>query len=74
MMERDELARRYREAQFHAMAKAAEQQPEEDPQQDNTEPEALNVMQSVAQRAGLKRGLDPYIPPEDRLRRWAGLK
>ena len=69
-MERDELGRRYREAQFHAMAKAAEQQPE----QSTPEPEEENLMQTIAQRAGLKTGLDPYTSPDDRLRRWAGLK
>ena len=69
-MERDELARRYREAQFHAIAKAAEQQPE---QPAETDPEP-SVMQTIAQRAGLKTGLDPYNSPDDRLRRWAGLK
>ena len=69
-MERDELARRYREAQFHAMATAAEQQPEQPTQ----EPEEENLMQTIAKRAGLKTGLDPYNSPDDRLRRWAGLK
>ena len=70
-MERDELARRYREAQFHAMAKAAEQQPEQPTQ----EPEEENLMQTIAKRAGLKTtGLDPYNSQDDRLRRWAGLK
>lgn len=69
-MERDELEKRYRQAQLHAMAKAAEQQPE----QSTPEPEEENLMQTIAQRAGLKTGLDPYISPEDRLRSWAGLK
>lgn len=70
-MEHDELARRYREAQFKAMATAAEHQPEEDTQQDSSEP---TIMQTIAQKAGLKTGLDPYVSPDDRLRRWAGLK
>lgn len=70
-MERDELARCYHEAQFKAMATAAEQQPAEDPQQDSSEP---TIMQTIAQKAGLKTGLDPYTSPDDRLRRWAGLK
>jgi len=70
MMEREELGRRWREAQFHAMAKAAEQQPE---QPAETDPEP-SVMQTIAQRAGLKTGLNPYTSPNDRLRRYAGLK
>jgi hypothetical protein len=71
MMEREELGRRWREAQFHAMAKAAEQQPEQ-PAEPDPEP---SVMQTIAQRAGLKKaGLDPYVSPDDRLRRYAGLK
>ena len=71
MMEREELGRRWREAQFHAMAKAAEQQPEQ-PAEPDPEP---SVMQTIAQRAGLKKtGLDPYTSPDDRLRRYAGLK
>lgn len=71
MMEREELARRYREAQFHAMATAAEHQPEQ-PAEPDPEP---SVMQTIAQRAGLKKaGLDPYVSPDDRLRRYAGLK
>lgn len=70
-MEHEELARRYREAQFKAMAKAAEQQPEQ-PAEPDPEP---SVMQTIAQRAGLKKtGLDPYTSPDDRLRRYAGLK
>lgn len=77
-MERDELEKRYRQAQLHAQAQIAEmqaqEQPAEDTQQDNTEPEAPNVMQTIAQRAGLKTGLAPYTSPDDRLRRWAGLK
>lgn len=73
MMEREELARRYREAQFHAMAIAAEQQPAEDPQPDSNEPTAP----SMAQIMGVKRYDD--IGPgrgntlEDRLRYYAGL-
>jgi hypothetical protein len=70
MMEREELGRRWREAQFHAMAKAAEQQPEQ-PAEPDPEP---SVMLTIAQRAGLKTGLDPYTSPDDRLRRYAGLK
>ena len=73
MMERDELERRYREAQFAAMARASEQQ-QEQAEQPDTEPEAPNIMRTIAERAGLKTGLDRYMSPDDRLRRYAGLK
>ncbi len=73
-MERDELARRYREAQFKAMATAAEQQPAEDPQQ-NSEPTAPTLAQ-IAQIMGVKPQKDTgrYLSENDRLRRYAGLK
>lgn len=73
-MERDELARRYREAQFKAMATAAEQQPEEDPQQDSKPEEAPTMTQIMLKAAGIKPTHDTHMTPEDRLRRWAGLK
>jgi hypothetical protein len=71
-MERDELARRYREAQFHAMATAAEHQPAEDPQQDSSEPTAP----TLAQIMGVKPQQDEgrYLSENDRLRRYCGLK
>ena len=72
-MERDELERRYREAQFAAMARASEQQ-QEQAEQPDTEPEAPNIMRTIAERAGLKIGLDRYVSPDDPLRRYAGLK
>lgn len=73
-MERDELARRYREAQFKAMATAAEQQPAEDHQQ-NSEPTAPTLAQ-IAQIMGVKPQKDTgrYLSENDRLRRYAGLK
>lgn len=71
-MDRDELARRYREAQFKAMATAAEQQPAEDPQQDSSEP----TTPTLAQIMGIQPQKDTgrYMSEDDRLRRYAGLK
>lgn len=84
-MERDELARRYQKAQFHAMAQAAAQSAEqkavegdtETAQQPSSEPEKPDMMSIVRKAAGLdgaKRGLDDYVSPDDRLRRYCGLK
>lgn len=74
MMERDEFERRYRQAEFNSMAYMCEHGLIK-PEQNSSEPEAPNVMQTIAQRAGLKKaGLDPYVSPDDRLRRYAGLK
>ena len=77
-MERDELEKRYRQAQFHAQAQIAEmqaqEQPEEDPQQDS-EPTAPTLAQ-IAQIMGVKpqKDTERYMSEDDRLRRWAGLK
>lgn len=80
-MERDELARRWKQAQLHAAAdiaeKAAQEQPQqqEEPAQDaSSNPEAP----TLAQIMGLKRHSDigpgRGNSPEDRLRRYMGLK
>jgi len=73
-MERDELARRYREAQFKAMATAAEQQPAEDHQQ-NSEPTAPTLAQ-IAQimRVKPQKDIGPGMTEDDRMRRFMGLK
>lgn len=81
MMEREELERRYKEAQFAAAAYVSEQQATSEQQQEgqpqeNREPEeAPTFAQRFAQAARIKpTGLDDYMSPDDRLRRWAGLK
>lgn len=73
-MERDELAKRYQQAQFKAMATAAEQQPAEDPEQGAQQNRA--TLSTLAQIMGVKihKAADNYMSEEDRLRRWAGLK
>lgn len=70
-MERDELARRYRLAQLHSKAMAAEQQPTEDQQQDAEQTAAP----TLAQIMGLQRREDigPGMTENDRLRQWMGL-
>lgn len=77
-MERDELEKRYRQAQFHAQAQIAEmqaqEQPEEDPQQDSSEPEAPTLAQIMGVKRHSDIGPGRGNTPEDRLRRWAGLK
>lgn len=77
-MDRDELEKRYRQAQFHAKAQAAEmqaqEQPEEDPQQHSEPEKAPTIAQIMLKAAGIKPTPDTHITPEDRLRRWAGLK
>lgn len=76
-MDRDELARRYREAQFHAMAQAAELRahaPQEDTKQE--QPDTAPTAPNLAQIMGVhpREGVDDYISENDRLRRYCGLK
>ena len=78
MMERDELEKRYKQAQLHAMAQAAEmqaqEQPAEDPQQDSEPEKAPTIAQIMLKAAGIKPTPDTHMTPEDRLRRYCGLK
>ena len=69
-MERNKLEQRYREAQFAAMAQMAEHQPDQAEQQTDNGPAAP----TLAQIMGVKPRPDKYQTPDDRLRRWAGLK
>ena len=72
-MDRDELEKRYKQAEFNSMAYMCEHGIIK-PEQNSSEPEAPNAIQTIAQKAGLKTGLDPYVSLDARLRRWAGLK
>jgi hypothetical protein len=72
MMEREELGRRWREAQFHAMAIAAEHQPAEDPQQDSSEPTAPTLAQIM--RVKPHSDIGPGMTEDDRMRHFMGLK
>lgn len=75
-MERDELERRYRQAQLHAQAQAAEmqaqEQPAEDPQQDSSEPAAPTLAQIMGIQP--QKDIGRYMSEDDRLRHYAGLK
>lgn len=73
-MDREELASRYQKAQFAAMAQMAEHQPDQAEQQTNNGPAAPTLAQIMLKAAGIKPTPDTHITPEDRLRRWAGLK
>ena len=71
---RDELARRYRDAQFHAQAQAAEMQAQEQQIEDAQQPDS-GPAAPMAQIMGVQRQKDigSGMADNDRLRRWAGL-
>lgn len=76
-MDRDKLARLYREAQFNAMAKVAELRahaPQEDTKQE--QPDTAPTAPNLAQIMGVhpREGADNYMSETDRLRRYCGLK
>lgn len=75
-MERDELARRYREAQLHAMATAAEHQPAEDTQQGTKQDTTPTLAETFAHYMRVKpqEDIGPSMTENERFRRWAGLK
>lgn len=72
MIDHEKWARRWREAQFHAMATAAEHQPAEDPQQDSSEPSAPTLAQIM--RVKPQKDIGPGMTEDDRMRRFMGLK
>lgn len=73
-MERDELERRYKQAEFNSMAYMCEHGLIK-PEQNSTEPEEQPAP-TLAQIMGVKphRDVGPGMTEDDRLRRWAGLK
>lgn len=77
-MDREELSKRYREAQFHSKALAAEHASQDTLTTDDTgdETEDQTPAQILVKFAGLQRVQDvgPGLTDDDRLRRYAGLR
>lgn len=80
-MERDELARRWKQAQLHAAADMAERAAQEQPQQQeepapaaSSEPEAPTFAQIMGVKRHSDIGPGRGNTPEDRLRHYMGLK
>ena len=70
-MDRDELEKRYKQAEFNSMAYMCEHGLIK-PEQNSSEPSAP----TLAQIMGIKpqKDIGPGMTDEERLRRWAGLK
>ena len=73
MMEREEFEKRYRQAEFNSMAYMCEHGLIK-PEQNSSEPTTPTWAQIMLKAAGIKPTPDTHMPPEDRLRRYAGLK
>lgn len=74
-MDREELSRRYRSAQFRSQAIVAEQASQDTPTA-SEETEDQTHVRTLAEIMGLKRAEDvgPGLTDDDRLRIWSGLR